>query len=158
MNKFWKTKTCSLFSEISSFGTFNITDIMAVALIICIVSIVYHTFPCNCLNEVKHLIEKLLKQIQEMCVVHITQSFYYCLSDLHHIWDLGKSCFCSLEEMHKMPAIMLSNCNYVWVYVVVYFNFNFLKLLELNSWFWWKGFFFLFFSPLSPQLPSSSPL
>lgn len=106
---------------------------MAVALIICIVSIVYHTFPCNCLNEVKHLIEKLLKQIQEMCVVHITQSFYYCLSDLHHIWDLGKSCFCSLEEMHKMPAIMLSNCNYVWVYVVVYFNFNFLKLLELNS-------------------------
>ena len=130
---------------------------MAVALIICIVSIMYHTFPSNCLNEVKHLVEKLLKQIQEMCVVHITQSFYYCLSDLHHIWDLGKSCFCSFEDILKMPAMMLSNCNYVWVYVVVYFNFNFLKLLELNTAdFDGKGFFlgFLPSSPPSPPFPS----
>lgn len=133
---------------------------MAVALIICPVSVMYHTFPYNCLNEVRHLIEKLLKRIQEMCVVHITQSFYYCLSDFHHIWDLGKSCFCSFEEILKMPTIMLLNCNYVWVYVVEYFHFNFLKLLELNTAdFAGKGFspfVFVWFSPLF--LPPSPPI
>ena len=60
-----------------------------------------------------------------------------------------------------MPAIMLSNCNYVWVYVVVYFHFNFLKLLELNTAqlillerVFLPFFCCLVFSPLSPPFPT----